>query len=77
LNRPRTCPGIAVLDGVMYVVGGEFGDQRYHTSIEAYKPSVDTWTLVTKIPFNNYSSNYNIYIFKEYICKNLLNIKFF
>jgi len=71
MSKPRSNVGIGVIDGVMYAVGGIQDLPEYSRSVEAYRPSVGVWTPMADMFFENYSSNYNIYIFKEYICKNI------
>ena len=39
-------PGVAVLGGKIYVLGGEEGWDHYHDTIECYDPVVDKWELV-------------------------------
>lgn len=38
--------GIAVMEGKIYVFGGEEGWDKYHDSIECYDPANDSWTIV-------------------------------
>jgi len=76
MSKRRSHVGIGVLDGVMYAFGGTHGS-GYFKSVEAYRPSVGVWTPVADMFYDNHSSNYNIYIFEQYICKNILNITFF
>ena len=42
----RYRPGVAVLGGKIYVLGGEEGWDRYHDTIECYDPITDKWELV-------------------------------
>lgn len=37
--------GISVMDGKIYVLGGEEGWDRYHNSVECYDPATDTWQI--------------------------------
>jgi len=76
LCEPRTHASVGVLDDIMYAVGGAIG-ARCCKSVEAYRPSVGVWTPVADMIFEIRHSNYNIYIFKEYIYKNVLNITYF
>ena len=39
-------PGVAVLGGKIYVLGGEEGWDHYHDTIECYDPVADKWELV-------------------------------
>jgi len=41
----RKDAGVAVLDGVMYAVGGSFENDDLN-SVEVYRPSTNVWTLV-------------------------------
>ena len=43
LSRHR--PGVAVLDGFLYAVGGVSG-KSYHKSVEKYSPEKNQWELV-------------------------------
>ncbi len=43
----RSYPGVAVVNGVLYVLGGAFGNDTVPT-VEAYDPATNTWT--TKAP---------------------------
>ncbi|CAI6374761.1 unnamed protein product [Macrosiphum euphorbiae] len=42
----RQFPGVAVLDGLLYVVGGDDGTSTFD-SVEFYNPKTKTWTMVT------------------------------
>ena len=42
----RYRPGVAVLNGKIYVLGGEEGWDHYHDTIECYDPIADKWDLV-------------------------------
>ena len=42
----RYRPGVAVLGGKIYVLGGEEGWDHYHDTIECYDPIQDKWELV-------------------------------
>ena len=37
--------GVASLNGLLYVVGGDDGSSNLH-SVEYYNPATDTWTLI-------------------------------
>ncbi|GHF37466.1 hypothetical protein GCM10017781_12700 [Deinococcus metalli] len=53
LPRARNHLGAAVLDGVIYVVGGQhLGDEAYGdvTEVERYDSATDTWTAVAPLP---------------------------
>ncbi|CAG9115589.1 unnamed protein product [Plutella xylostella] len=45
MSTPRNRVGVAVMDGLLYAVGGSAGSE-YHKSVECYDPKLDTWTLV-------------------------------
>nr|XP_014284323.1 kelch-like protein diablo isoform X2 [Halyomorpha halys] len=46
----RYRPGIAVIGGMIYVLGGEEGWDKYHQSIEAYDPVEDKWVFAGELP---------------------------
>nr|XP_036220899.1 kelch-like ECH-associated protein 1B isoform X4 [Bactrocera oleae]XP_036220900.1 kelch-like ECH-associated protein 1B isoform X4 [Bactrocera oleae]XP_036220901.1 kelch-like ECH-associated protein 1B isoform X4 [Bactrocera oleae] len=45
MTVPRHRVGVAVMDELMYAVGGSAGSE-YHSSVEYYDPDQDRWTLV-------------------------------
>ncbi|XP_028159730.1 kelch-like ECH-associated protein 1 isoform X2 [Ostrinia furnacalis] len=45
MSTPRHRVGVAVMDGLLYAVGGSSGSD-YHKSVEYYDPERDTWTPV-------------------------------
>lgn len=45
MSVPRNRVGVAVMDGLLYAVGGSAGAE-YHNSVECYDPDHDTWTNV-------------------------------
>src|SRR5207248_2064307 len=45
----RSDAGSAVLNGILYVIGGE-GDQGVLSSVEAYDPLMDTWAEKAPLP---------------------------
>ncbi|CAH0555051.1 unnamed protein product [Brassicogethes aeneus] len=45
MSVPRNRVGVAVMDGLLYAVGGSEG-LKYHSSVECYDPEVDRWTTV-------------------------------
>ncbi|KAL0892388.1 hypothetical protein ABMA27_015511 [Loxostege sticticalis] len=45
MSTPRHRVGVAVMDGLLYAVGGSSGSE-YHKSVEYYDPERDTWTPV-------------------------------
>lgn len=45
MSVPRNRVGVAVMDELMYAVGGSAGSE-YHNSVEHYNPELDTWTLI-------------------------------
>jgi energy-converting hydrogenase Eha subunit A len=44
MPTPRYAPGVADVNGTLYVVGGTQGLGRRPTAVEAYDPASDTWT---------------------------------
>lgn len=38
--------GVAVVDGKIYILGGEDGWEHFHDTIECYSPETDSWTHV-------------------------------
>lgn len=51
MPHPRLNPGAAVLDGKIYVVGGEKQDFSGPIStVDVYDPSTDSWTVETPMP---------------------------
>jgi len=42
----HTYLGVASLNGLLYVVGGDDGSSNLH-SVEYYNPSSDTWSLIS------------------------------
>ncbi|XP_022905246.1 kelch-like ECH-associated protein 1B isoform X2 [Onthophagus taurus] len=45
MSAPRNRVGVAVMDGLLYAVGGSEG-LKYHNSVECYDPENDRWTNV-------------------------------
>lgn len=45
MSVPRHRVGVAVMDELMYAVGGSAG-MEYHNTVEYYDPDLDRWTLV-------------------------------
>ncbi|XP_023017795.1 kelch like ECH associated protein 1 isoform X1 [Leptinotarsa decemlineata] len=50
MSVPRNRVGVAVLDGLLYAVGGSEGS-RYHSSVEFYDPELDLWTMIKPMHF--------------------------
>ena len=50
MTERRYRPGVAVLNGKIYVLGGEEGWDRYHDTIECYSPEEDAWSVVGDMP---------------------------
>ena len=53
LPTPRNHVGSAVLDGRIYVIGGQHGNfeaDGQHRAVEVYDPSSGTWTAVAGLP---------------------------
>lgn len=38
--------GVAVVDGKIYILGGEDGWEHFHDTIECYHPCTEIWTQV-------------------------------
>lgn len=45
MSVPRNRVGVAVMDGLLYAVGGCAGTE-YHNSVECYDPETDTWSNI-------------------------------
>lgn len=45
MSVPRNRVGVAVMDGLLYAVGGSAGAE-YHSSVECYDPDLDAWNNV-------------------------------
>ncbi|KAG7212509.1 hypothetical protein KM043_012819 [Ampulex compressa] len=45
MSVPRNRVGVAVMDGLLYAVGGSAGAE-YHNSVECYDPDQDSWTNI-------------------------------
>ncbi|XP_063532642.1 kelch-like ECH-associated protein 1B [Cydia strobilella] len=45
MSTPRHRVGVAVMDGLLYAVGGSSGSE-YHKSVECYDPEKDVWSTV-------------------------------
>lgn len=45
MSVPRNRVGVAVMDDLLYAVGGSEGN-RYHSSVECYDPESDRWTNI-------------------------------
>lgn len=45
MSVPRNRVGVAVMDGLLYAVGGCSGAQ-YHNSVECYDPETDAWSNI-------------------------------
>ncbi|KAM9745214.1 kelch-like protein 24 isoform 1-T1 [Menidia menidia] len=50
MKERRYRPGAAVVDGKIYVLGGEEGWDRYHDTIERYCDETDMWEIVGEMP---------------------------
>ncbi|CAG9785222.1 unnamed protein product [Diatraea saccharalis] len=48
MSTPRHRVGVAVMDGLLYAVGGSSGSE-YHKSVECYDPERDTWSSVASM----------------------------
>lgn len=71
MSRRRSHIGVGVIDGVMYAVGGTHGLGTHCKYVDSFRPSVGVWTPVADMQLGIYPSNYNIYVYDEYICKNI------
>lgn len=49
LPTPRISPGVAALDGLLYVVGGRIGEDAVAT-VESYDPKTDRWVRRAPMP---------------------------
>jgi N-acetylneuraminic acid mutarotase len=49
MGTGRCHPGVAALDGMLYVVGGEPREDVPDESVECYDPSTDRWSYVTSL----------------------------
>lgn len=45
LSVPRNRVGVAVMDGLLYAVGGS-SNAEYHKTVEYYDPDCDSWTPI-------------------------------
>lgn len=50
MHERRYRPGVAVLDGHIYAMGGEEGWDKYHDTVEKYFPEKDSWETVAHMP---------------------------
>ncbi|XP_044270524.1 kelch-like ECH-associated protein 1B isoform X2 [Tribolium madens] len=50
MSVPRNRVGVAVMDGLLYAVGGSEGS-KYHNSVECYDPDLDRWTTIKPMHF--------------------------
>ncbi|XP_018576262.1 kelch-like ECH-associated protein 1 isoform X2 [Anoplophora glabripennis] len=50
MSMPRHRVGVAVMDGLLYAVGGSEGP-KYHSSVECYDPETDRWTMVKQMHY--------------------------
>ncbi|CAH2107586.1 unnamed protein product [Euphydryas editha] len=48
MATPRHRVGVAVMDGLLYAVGGSAGTE-YHKTVECYDPEKDAWTYVASM----------------------------
>jgi len=54
MPTPRADLGLGVINGVLYAVGGNNGDNAGLTTVEAYDPASDTWTTKASMPTSRY-----------------------
>lgn len=45
MSTPRNRVGVAVMDGLLYAVGGSEGP-KYHNTVECYDPDLDRWVQI-------------------------------
>lgn len=50
MSSPRNRVGVAVMDGLLYAVGGSEG-LKYHSSVECYDPDTDRWINVKEMHY--------------------------
>lgn len=54
MPTPRSDFGVAVVNGVLYAIGGVNGPDGVLSKVEAYDPVSDTWTVKTPMPSARY-----------------------
>lgn len=50
MSTPRNRVGVAVMDGLLYAVGGSAGTE-YHKSVEFYEPDSDRWAMAASMSY--------------------------
>ncbi len=50
MPTPRAYLGAAAIDGVIYAAGGQGDESFFVSNVEAYNPSLDTWTVRAPLP---------------------------
>lgn len=55
MNSPRVSPGIAVVNGRIYVFGGDSVQGAHLNTVEMYDPATDTWTYKAGMPTARYA----------------------
>ncbi|CAG9861985.1 unnamed protein product [Phyllotreta striolata] len=50
MSVPRNRVGVAVMDGLLYAIGGSEGN-KYHNTVERYDPEIDRWTQITPMHY--------------------------
>jgi len=75
MSVSRFGASIGVLDGVMYVVGGNNGSGHLK-SVEAYRPSTGVWSSIADMHLWRFNpGDYNTYFFENNICRWPINLK--
>ncbi|CAF1104954.1 unnamed protein product [Didymodactylos carnosus] len=49
MRERRYRPGVSVVNGKIYVCGGQEHFNKYHDSVEAYSTQDNTWTIITEL----------------------------
>ena len=50
MTEAKKAPGVCLLDGLIYVVGGVTGKNSYSSANEAYDPATDSWSQLSSMP---------------------------
>ncbi len=50
MPAPRTQVGVAVVDNILYTIGGHDASGNHLTTVEAYDPVSDTWSTKAAMP---------------------------
>lgn len=60
-DKPRSVAGVAVLDGLLYIIGG-FDGNNYLQDADVYDPETNSWTSVS--PLNDKRSATSVAVMK-------------